>query len=372
MFNSNAIWGVLVQARGALVRVFVFLGRSLLILAAMPVLWLLWEVPEWRVYASLGLLILFIVVLWKLPQWQADSWIKRGSREDLAKLEEESRKTLAQVIGGLALLGGLYFTWMTVKVSQEGQITERFTKAIEQLGATDGQGGKKLEVRLGGIYALERIARDSERDHWPIMEVLTTYVRENAPWKEDETPEVSNKVLPNPSEHKETKDQSPPKLSADIQAILTVVGRRVRTYEKGEEERLNLSNTDLRGANLVGAHLEGANLGKAHLERANLGKAHLEGAILWKAHLERAYLGKAHLEGATLWEAHLEGADLREAHLEGATFWKAHLERADLRKAHLEGADLRGVRDLTQEQVKSSITDEHTKLGPHPLIFLIF
>lgn len=75
MFNSNAIRRVLVQARGALqrhrvtlVRVFVFLERSLLILAAIPFLWLLWEVPEWRVYASLGLLILFILVLWKLPQ----------------------------------------------------------------------------------------------------------------------------------------------------------------------------------------------------------------------------------------------------------------------------------------------------------------
>jgi hypothetical protein len=38
-----------------------------------------------------------------------------------------------------------------------------------------------LEVRLGGIYALERIARDSPTDHWTIIEVLSTYVRENSP-----------------------------------------------------------------------------------------------------------------------------------------------------------------------------------------------
>lgn len=39
---------------------------------------------------------------------------------------------------------------------------------------------------LSGIYALERIAQDSKKDHWPIMEILTAYVRENAQWKGDD------------------------------------------------------------------------------------------------------------------------------------------------------------------------------------------
>jgi hypothetical protein len=45
------------------------------------------------------------------------------------------------------------------------------------LGANDSEGKKQFETRLGGIYALERIAKDSEADHWPIMEILTAYVR---------------------------------------------------------------------------------------------------------------------------------------------------------------------------------------------------
>ena len=84
---------------------------------------------------------------------------------------------VVQGIGVIGILFGLRFTWLrerTVQIAQEGQITERFARAIGQLGDT------KLEVRLGGIYALERIARDSTRDHWTIMEVLTAYVRENA------------------------------------------------------------------------------------------------------------------------------------------------------------------------------------------------
>ena len=63
-----------------------------------------------------------------------------------------------------------------VAVAEQGHVTDRFTKAIEQLGSDN------LAVRLGGIYALERIAKDSKRDHWTIMEVLTAYVRQNAPW----------------------------------------------------------------------------------------------------------------------------------------------------------------------------------------------
>jgi hypothetical protein len=74
----------------------------------------------------------------------------------------------------------------TFNLSREGQITDRFTKAIEQLGSLDDKGKPKLEIRLGGIYALERIARDSERDHTVIMEVLTTYVREHSPRKADD------------------------------------------------------------------------------------------------------------------------------------------------------------------------------------------
>jgi hypothetical protein len=41
-------------------------------------------------------------------------------------------------------------TVRTYRLTQQGQITDRYTKAIEQLGA------EKLEVRLGGIYALGR------------------------------------------------------------------------------------------------------------------------------------------------------------------------------------------------------------------------
>ena len=120
--------------------------------------------------------------------------------------------TLVQIITALLVLAGLYWTSRrvvateeTVRVAQEGHITDRFTKAIAQLG------DDKMAIRLGGIYALERIAKDSEKDHGPIMEVLTAYVRENATKQ---------------GEYAEKAAQGP---TTDIQAILTVIRRRETT-----------------------------------------------------------------------------------------------------------------------------------------------
>ena len=61
-----------------------------------------------------------------------------------------------------------------MRVTERGQLTERFTKAIEQLGDNN------LDIRLGGIYTLERIAKESEELHGPVMEILTCMVNPRA------------------------------------------------------------------------------------------------------------------------------------------------------------------------------------------------
>src|SRR5262245_41733447 len=165
-------------------------------------------------------------MLWKVPKRQASGV---PDIKDRLTVENAARQTLAQIVGGVVLIGGLFFTWASLKITQEsatknqeitreGQITDRFTKAIAQLGE---QGPEKLAVRLGGIYALERIAKDSKDDHWPIMEVLTAYVREAAPrlpnLPQDAQPSKNNQ---SPQEEPPTaQEQRPPKPAADIQAI---------------------------------------------------------------------------------------------------------------------------------------------------------
>ncbi len=285
--------------------------------------------------------IAFLVVVPKLQ-------VRRVEKlEDRIALETEVRKTLAQILGGIVLLAGLFFTWGQLKttqenlrVSQEGQITERFTRAIDQLG------NDKLEIRLGGIYALERIAKDSPRDHWTIVEVLTAFVRENARWEDRPKKDKPKTKETNPD--KEGKEVRPP---ADIQVILTVLGRRTRTFEK-KDQSLNLRKTDIRGASLEKANLEGANLYLANLEGAGLEKANLKGAFLVGANLKGANLGGANLERANFYLASLREAYLGDANLEGAYFYFTNLE----------GANLEEARVLTKTQIESAMINENTNL----------
>jgi hypothetical protein len=274
-----------------------------------------------RWLGALLALVIGVGLFWKLPEWYVAARQHGLSPRDLIELENQTRATWAQVLGGAAGLVLIYLTWRriaaierAVEISEEGHITERFTRAIEQLGS-----GKR-EVRVGGIYALERIARDSEKDHWTTMEVLTAFVRERAPWSLNKS--ASEKA-------------GRPRLYADIQAVLTVIGRRKRTYNNGEDLALDLFGTDLRKADLRRAHLEKANFNGACLVDANLLDAHLEGADFWEAHLQMANLCEAHME-----EAVLTGA-------------------------HLEGADMSGAVGLTREQIDQAITDAKTKLPDH-------
>lgn len=197
------------------------------------------------------------------------------------KAQNDIRTTLLQSLAGLALLGGAIFTARGYALSKQGQITDRFTKAVEQLGQQD-----KVDVRAGAIYALGRIARDSGRDHGAIMAILSAFLREAAPGSAFDA---------NGDEFRR-----PP---ANVEAALTVISQRDRKYDPKERVETHpavlypsLSDLDLFGAFLFGAHLEGLRLHRTHLDYAGLAEAHLEGARLHGVHLVGANLRAAHLD----------------------------------------------------------------------------
>jgi hypothetical protein len=299
-----------------------------------------WKVTG-GVVLSLVIVIGLIVAVQIVPEWQVNragvhsAPIKTeamATAAEIANLQNEMRRTILQVLGGLFAIFALYLTFRRVKVAEQGHITDRYTKAIEQLGALTAAGKPNVEVRLGAIYALERIAQDSPRDHWTIMEVLTAYVRQNAP---------APVQAPTEEENKAAIEKGP---TTEIQAILTVLGRRKR--ERGREQKgqnLDLGSSDLRGADLRGAHIEGSDFKFAHLEGAIFYQSHMEGVFIYDAHAEGAWFGEAHLEGARFHWTHLEGAKFEGAHLEGMILFATKLERADFR----------GALGLTVEQFES-------------------
>ena len=241
--------------------------------------------------------LLAVTILWKVPQWQIGRLRGLNAKERFDRVNE-ARKTLATIMGGITLLAGGFLTWQNIrvaqenlKVSQEGQITDRFTKAIEQLGAS---GDDKLQVRLGGIYALEGISSESKELRWPIMEVLCAYVRNHASHESQESTQEDLGL-----HDVNTGRIAPPPLAADIQAIIKFLRKRSHEYDQ-REQFLDLRGADLRGANLSGLDLKGAILITADLRGADLSYADLSDAALIRANLVEADLRGANLTAADL------------------------------------------------------------------------
>ncbi|MDM9380623.1 pentapeptide repeat-containing protein [Chlorogloeopsis sp. ULAP01] len=211
-----------------------------------------------------------------------------------------------------------------LQLAQEQLIAERLMTAITQLGHED------VATRTGAIYVLEQVAQDSPKEYWTIMEIISAFVREKAGIREELA-----KI---------------PRTSTDIQAAMTVIGRR-NVEQDRENQKLDLRNAvirqvdltnaklqslDLRGADLTRAQLRGADLFESNLENARLC-----GTILYEANLRSCNLQAANFSGANLNRANLAEANLRSANLSGASLRAANLSGANLYKANLQGANLK-------------------------------
>ena len=166
------------------------------------------------------------------------------------KLQNDLRTTLLQGLGGMAVLTGALFTWWQLQINRrqlehgtavainqmdiarERQITERFTRAVDQLGHA------QTDVRLGGIYALARIARDSGPDQEHIARLLAAYIREHASW-EDVT---YDKRTTDPAELDDVDYLE--QRAADVQAAVKLLGSLY--FYPGTINRLSLGKVDLR------------------------------------------------------------------------------------------------------------------------------
>jgi hypothetical protein len=282
-----------------------------------------------------------------------NNWGSKDDREFALKVKQfhwERFKTVISAFGLAATIFagvGLYLTYQNAQEEKqlniERLITDRFSKSVEQLGS------KEISVRIGGIYALERIAKDSPKDHWTVMEVLTAFVRERSPNRQL-SPEPFKRPSPN------GKETELPGIPTDVQSVLTAITRRDASKET-DEQRLKLSETYLVKALLVsanlqeaifyGANLQGANISRANLQRAVLRGANLQGAVLDRANLQGAVLDGANLQEVYLPGANLQGAIISRANLQGAR----RLDSANLQGAILIATDLRNAEKLTQPQL---------------------
>jgi uncharacterized protein YjbI with pentapeptide repeats len=258
-------------------------------------------------------------------QGVSDPRAKIELRQAQFRLSNESRTTFLQVIAGVLVIAGAAATWRQVFIAREGQITERFTRAVDQIGSDDAL------VRVGGIYALERIAKNSPADRDSVQFVLAAFVRAGADWP------VGTRG--GPDHPTPTVDMHIPWLrvrSPDVAAAMGALGRRLPSRESPVLylSRVDLRCVALRNSRFSEAKLRHANLARAVLINVDMTRADLTGADLRLARLQGSNLG-----GAILCRATLHGAVLTNINLEAAD-----LRGTDLRQADLEGAVLNGAR----------------------------
>ncbi|GGR03235.1 pentapeptide repeat-containing protein [Streptomyces pilosus] len=286
--------------------------------------------------------------------------------QDRLKAVNDVRTTLLQVVGGLVLLFGAYATWRQLRVSQdglratqEGYVTDRFSRAVDQLGSD------KLEVRIGGLHALWRIAEQSARDREAIISIQAAYLRAHLPWPPAGPGGPAADVPINDIAPLETR-------AADAQVALTALGVLCRHRE---QSWVNLSITDLRRADCDGlwfpevnfdrACMEAAGLYHANLTQASMVSVNLRHADLTTAVLRRARCILGDLRAAKLVETDLRDADftetdLREANLRKADAHGAVFHRADLRMADLRGTDL-STAHLLEARLTGVLASERTR-----------
>jgi uncharacterized protein YjbI with pentapeptide repeats len=254
---------------------------------------------------------------WWWPKRQVDR-LRLSDPKARADVEDNFRKTIGQFIGGAAVLFGAWVAYLQFSQQQQTSqqqflqqqqasrdllISNQVAKGFEQLGQL---GNDKVVLRLGGIYALEGVMNTSKQYHQPVLETLSAFVRDGT---------------------QTATGDGPP--ATDIQAALTVIGRRLHAELSDPAVRLGLGDA-----------VEGVDLANAHIPKADLLGAYLNGARLSGADLSGAYLSGADLRGANLSGANLSGADLIEARLIAANLSGAKLSGADLRGAKLSIADL--------------------------------
>lgn len=312
--------------------------------------------PIWYI---VGWIALLCVLLWLFQSWPGGFWSWPGMAWGWLRKTPGGYESGSTTVRNLGLiLAGLIALPLTlwrirvadsqakaahqqvessqdqVVTSQRSLLNERYQKGAEMLGS------EVLSVRLGGIFALARLARERPGEyHVQIMRLFCAFVQ-NPTFEDSEDVGSSNRHI----------HRGPQKIRPDVQEIMTAIGKRSDSQiqiELQEEYKLDLHEVNLNHAELVEANLFYANLQKASLFDSKLIMANLSRAWMPETDLSKAELIRADLSGTSLIKAKLHSANLHGAKLYGVNF-----SRADL-----SGAILFSARGLTQKQLDSACAD---------------
>lgn len=287
------------------------------------------------------LLLLSYYALRYIPSVQSN----KATKEQL-NAEDKSRRTLAQIIGGGLLLAGSFVTSEQLTTSYEEQIAERFTRAVEQLGSYTNDNKPNQEVRMGGVYSLDRILGASPEDCPAIVDILSAYARKNASLGSPSC-EKTGIVL-----------DSLIKVLATPRECIEDYARHGRYVDLSKTcfAQIHLENAHLKNTNLSHAELRDVAFRKVDLSAARLEDTRLRGGIFSASNFSRAQLSRAQFSynldltnklslvdntsfsAATLYQSCLRGVIITDVDFTNAYLAKAKFSETEIRGTNFEKA----------------------------------
>lgn len=357
-----------------------WVGAGVLLLNLIVLVLFGWDSPSFVGVIILSFLALLLATVLAFPSWVTTlDQAKATPPADLVKARNDVRTALLQGFGSVLLLAGAGVAFTQLRTSQQelrtsaqGQQTERFSRAVEQLAAATPS------VRLGGIFTLVQLAEQNSSQRTVVAQILGAYVQERAPRPKTPLPPTGDPTTPLTLTMPDVQAcldflASQPSGGDLASLLLENVALRGVTFEEGtaQLEKARLRGADLTEARIVAgrladADLTGATLSKAILLKTDLRGARLAGARLADAKLRDARLDDADLAGANLHGADMDRASLRNAVLAGADLSSAYLggdlAGADLRHANLRAADLQKAGNLLQADLTGATCDGSTRL----------
>ena len=284
--------------------------------------------PLWGKCVLIALIPLAIILLIWEPGWQTASLhreyavqqrqLRRNigvfppassliSQQDIFTDQDRARQTLATIIGGVVVGLGAWFTWRSVKAAErtaevaeknavfarkkadyDSALAKENLQLLREKGESDAalglrklnsdryatavgmlseQGEHNLATRLGGIYLLESLARDSKEYYKSVLDVLSAYVRGIRPIKGADGEILQYSQMP-----------------ADIQAIISVIGRiNTNQPDFSGKDITDLSSSNLCGAPVAEANFCGVDFAKSDLQNCFFVDTDLRGSYFYGA-----------------------------------------------------------------------------------------
>jgi uncharacterized protein YjbI with pentapeptide repeats len=256
------------------------------------------------------------------------------------------------------------------EIDRDANRTTRYTEAVKQLG------DDKTAVQFGGIYALGRIAQDSERDRRTIVQVLQAYIAEMAPRPYPQGPPPRPGLLQRLTGRRAVVDADhnrDPRIlkESPAKAAVEVVGQ-LSTGLVADGIRIDLRRTRLQGAQLEGVDMSGAMFMDADLGFVDLCDATLDQALFSRSDMRHARLLRVHAHRALFIHATAHKADFTDADLQDTffdrgvfnlcVFERANLSRASLRYARLDGTSFDGA-NLQGADLRNVVTSGASFVG---------